>query len=238
MLDTLKKLKGAVVLSIDGEEVGKIKDFYFDDDHWTIRYFIVNTGSWFLKYHVLISPYQIIELDRENSQVKTSLSKKMIENAPQSETERPMSRLYEEKYSAYYQIPYYWSDPALPWPGTTLPMIYAQNQISNPDFNEYVREKNKDIDQEINTSHLRSFKEVLGYKVHAQDKTFGNVEDIIMYDESYSLKYLVVDMINLFPSKSIIVSTEWVTKISWAEEEIYVNLSKQQIESSPIHTTL
>lgn len=30
---------------IDGD-IGTIKEFYFDDRHWTIRYIVANTGNW------------------------------------------------------------------------------------------------------------------------------------------------------------------------------------------------
>jgi hypothetical protein len=45
MLIKAKTLKGYKLDSKDGE-VGKVKDFYFDDKHWTIRYLVADTGNW------------------------------------------------------------------------------------------------------------------------------------------------------------------------------------------------
>lgn len=56
MLIKAKKLKGYKLDSLDGE-IGKVKEFYFDDKHWTIRYLVADTGNWLTGRQVLISPY-------------------------------------------------------------------------------------------------------------------------------------------------------------------------------------
>ena len=40
----------------DGD-IGHVKDFYFNDQQWVIRYVIADTGSWLPGRLVLISPY-------------------------------------------------------------------------------------------------------------------------------------------------------------------------------------
>jgi hypothetical protein len=44
MLITAKTLEGFKLDSLDGE-IGKVKEFYFDDRHWTIRYLVAETGT-------------------------------------------------------------------------------------------------------------------------------------------------------------------------------------------------
>ena len=39
--------------------IGHVKDFYFDDEAWVIRYLVVDTGSWLSSRKVLISPIAI-----------------------------------------------------------------------------------------------------------------------------------------------------------------------------------
>jgi len=39
MLIKAKALKGYQLHSLDGE-IGRVKEFYFDDKHWTIRYLV------------------------------------------------------------------------------------------------------------------------------------------------------------------------------------------------------
>jgi len=45
MLKKAKTLKGYKLNSRDGE-IGSVKEFYFDDRHWTIRYLVADTGDW------------------------------------------------------------------------------------------------------------------------------------------------------------------------------------------------
>ena len=45
MLHTMNELEGYTVGATDGD-IGHVKDFYFDDATWVIRYLIVDTGSW------------------------------------------------------------------------------------------------------------------------------------------------------------------------------------------------
>src|SRR5687767_2340606 len=55
MLRNIKDLRGYVIRAIDGT-IGKVDDFYFDDEDWGIRYLVVDTGSWLSGRKVLISP--------------------------------------------------------------------------------------------------------------------------------------------------------------------------------------
>ena len=58
MLHKAKTLKGYKLESLDGE-IGKVKEFYFDDRYWTIRYLVADTGNWLTGRQVLISPYAL-----------------------------------------------------------------------------------------------------------------------------------------------------------------------------------
>jgi hypothetical protein len=55
MLCKAKTLTDYKLESLDGE-IGKVKEFYFDDRHWTIRYLVADTGNWLAGRQVLISP--------------------------------------------------------------------------------------------------------------------------------------------------------------------------------------
>jgi hypothetical protein len=63
MLFTVKTLKGYRLDAIDGD-IGQVKEFYFDDRYWTIRYLVANTGYWLPGRQVLISPYALGSIDR------------------------------------------------------------------------------------------------------------------------------------------------------------------------------
>jgi len=63
MLSKAKTLKGYKMQSLDGE-IGKVKEFYFDDRHWTIRYLVAETGNWLVDRQVLISPYALVAVNQ------------------------------------------------------------------------------------------------------------------------------------------------------------------------------
>ena len=58
MKRSLNSLIGFHMGATDGE-IGKVKDFYFDDESWTVRYLVVKTGNWLSDKKVLISPTSI-----------------------------------------------------------------------------------------------------------------------------------------------------------------------------------
>ena len=81
MLSKAKTLKGYKLDSLDGE-IGKVKEFYFDDRHWTIRYLVAETGTWLADRQVLISPYALVAVNKEEQNIAVDLTKKQIEDSP------------------------------------------------------------------------------------------------------------------------------------------------------------
>ena len=81
MLSKAKSLEGYKLDSLDGE-IGKVKEFYFDDRHWTIRYLVAETGTWLADRQVLISPYALAAVNNEERNIAVDLTKKQIEASP------------------------------------------------------------------------------------------------------------------------------------------------------------
>ena len=54
MLCKATTLSGYRLNSLEGE-IGKVKEFFFDDRYWTIRYLVADTGNWLTGRQVLIS---------------------------------------------------------------------------------------------------------------------------------------------------------------------------------------
>ena len=91
MLWQAKNLKNYKLAARNGE-IGKSKDIYFDDQSWTVRYLIVDTGGWLSGRQVLISPYVLDKPDDNNKVIPVSLTKEKIENSPSIDADRPVSR--------------------------------------------------------------------------------------------------------------------------------------------------
>lgn len=229
MLRSLQNLTDAVILATDGE-IGSVDQFYFDDEKWTVRYLVVKTGSWIARKKVLISPIAVQGFDRSLNVIRVSLTRKQVEESPDLDTDKPVSRQMEAQFHDYYRWPYYWTGAGVwgiaPYPGGMIGRPYPiPSTRTDPSSGEQPEEKGD--------PHLRSSHTVRGYGIEATDRRFGHVEDFIFDDESWTIRYLVIDTVNFWPSKSVLVSPEWVGSISWADRKFRVNLTEEQIKNSP-----
>ena len=98
MLSKVKTLKGYSIQTSDGETIGKVKEFYFDDRHWTVRYLVANTGNWLTGRQVLVSPYALVAINNDHQDIVTDLTKKQIEKSPSLDSHKPVSRQFEDEY--------------------------------------------------------------------------------------------------------------------------------------------
>ena len=121
MLNKAKTLKGYKLGCIDGD-IGKVKEFYFDDQHWTIRYLVADTGNWLTGRQVLISPHALVAVIVEEQLIAIDLTKKQIEDSPSLSSDKPVSRQFEENYYGYYGWPAYWEGPYM-WGSYSYPFI-------------------------------------------------------------------------------------------------------------------
>ncbi|MGQ9572218.1 MAG: PRC-barrel domain-containing protein [Dehalococcoidia bacterium] len=87
--------------------------------------------------------------------------------------------------------------------------------------------------RESEDPHLRSVKEVTGYHIQATDGEIGHVEDFILDDEDWVIRYMVVDTRNWLPGKKVLVAPGWVENIDWSESKVAVGLSREEIKDSP-----
>ena len=81
--------------------------------------------------------------------------------------------------------------------------------------------------------HLRSANEVQGYCIGAKDGEIGHVEDFIVDDTSWKIRYLVVDTQNWLPGKKVLISHKWVSSINWNNQTVAVDMTRATIEKSP-----
>ena len=60
---------------------------------------------------MLISPYALVAVNKEEQHISVDLTKKQIEDSPALNSDKPVSRQFEEGYYGYYGLPPYWSGP-------------------------------------------------------------------------------------------------------------------------------
>jgi len=212
MLIYAADLKGLVVRATDGE-LGTVEEFYFDDETWRIRYLIVETGTWLSGRKVLISPISILRADWAEKRLEVSLTKQQVEASPEVDTQKPVSRQQESDYLGYYGYPIYWSSL------TTYPT----------DVNPL---PNTPIDAPGDT-HLRSSEAVEGYYIEATDGEIGHLDGFVVDDATWDIRFIEVSTRNWWPGKRVLVSPEWVQRVSWTASRVYVDLPRETIQGAP-----
>jgi hypothetical protein len=218
MLTNAKLLKGFVIRTTDGE-IGAVDQLYFDDETWAIRYFTLETGSWLAGRQVLVSPISIVHTDWQAKRLDVVLTKKQVENSPNIETHRPVSRQDEATYLGYYGYPYYWGFyPA----GLADPAANFDNEV----LADKIRRESTD-------SHLRSTEAVTGYHIEATDGEVGHVQGFVIDDENWAVRYMEVATRNWWPGKKVLVSPAWIERVSWTDSKVFIRLSREAIQSGP-----
>jgi len=221
MLYKAKELKGYKLHSLDGE-IGKVKEFYFDDTHWTIRYLVADTGHWLMDRQVLLSPYALVAVNNEKQYIAVDLTKQQIEDSPSLDSHKPVSRQFEDAYYGYYG-----------WPGYGVPYMWGPYPYIVRDRKQW---KESADSKKAWDPHLRSTHDVSGRNVQALDGEIGHVEDFVIDDETWAIRYLIIDTLNWWPGKKVLISPRWIERVSWSEGKVFVNLRREAIKQSPEYT--
>lgn len=216
--------------ALDGS-VGKPKDALFDDRFWTLRYLVADTGNWLPGKKVLVSPLHLIQpsTDLSRHSFPVNLSKSQIERCPSLDEDAPVSRQYEIEYARYYNHGFYWAGSSAF--GASPTPVYGSDVGVDRQSEDLKRHAEKI--GEIEQCHLRSTNEVLGYQIDAKDDAFGHLEDIIMEDNIWKLRYAVVDSRNWLPGKKFLIDLDWIQDLDWSGKQVSVRLTRKQIESAP-----
>jgi sporulation protein YlmC with PRC-barrel domain len=219
MIRAVKHLRGLAIEATDGP-IGSVHDVYFDDEKWTVRYYVIDTGKWLPGRKVLIPPHVIRETTPGHPAVAVNLTREQIRNSPDMDTERPVSRPAEFVLYRYYGWTPYW-----------FPLEPATPVAVHGDAAE--REREAIASQRGEDANLRSAKEVIGYHVEASDGEIGHIEDFLIDDQSSRIRYAVVDTKNWLPGKTVLIAPEWIREMKWSESKVYVNPSRDAVRNSP-----
>lgn len=220
MQRTVESMIGYKLRATD-DDLGKVKDLYFDDVTWTVRYIEVDAGSWLSQRRVLISPVNVGDPDWARHVLPVALTKEQVKESPPAGKDKPVSRQFEAELSTYYGWPQYWAAPPPGGiPAQTAPAVA-------------VAEREEERDEAGFDPHLRSSREICGYHIKATDDEIGHVEDLIVDTDAWMIRYLVVDTRNWLPGRKVLVARQWAHSIEWNERRVHVDLSRSQIKDSP-----
>jgi hypothetical protein len=206
---------------LDGD-IGHVKDFYFDDKTWAVRYLVANTGSWLRGRLVLLSPHAFSRFDQARKILLINLSRKQIENSPSIESHKPVSRQFEEEYYRYYGWPGYWQGGGV-WGMGSFPVSAPPPTPKNR--RHHGHNQRDDI-------HLRSTRAVTGYHIQATDGAIGDVSGFMVDGRSWAIRELVVETSHWYAGKKILLLPENIDRISYENSTVFVNLTKEDIRQT------
>ena len=222
MRRSLNDLVGYTIRANDGD-IGTVSEFYFDDNGWTIRYLVVDTGGWLSGRKVLISPVALGSPDWESRTFPVNLTKEQVQNSPSIDIDKPISRQHETELHGYYGWPVYWGG------GSGFGGVQASPLFVMETTNE---DETAPEDAEGDT-HLRSTSQVTGNHIEATDGEIGHLESFMVDDETWAILYLLVDTRDWLPGKRILVSPRWIKRVSWPTSRVLVDLTRDAIRNSP-----
>jgi uncharacterized protein YrrD len=238
MLRSLDNLANYAIEATDGV-VGHVKDFYFDDHSWVVRYLVVHTGAWLGGKSVLISPVSIGEPNWTERLLPVAITREQVRHSPDIDTDKPVSRQHEARFFDYYRYPYYWGGAGL-WGGGFYPgvsMLGEGYAFTDAEYDRADRERVQTPGEAASTahgdSHLRSCKSVIGYSIYARDGTIGEVKEMLVDERTWAIRYFVVNTSSWWVGHSVLVTPQWIERVSWPERGVYVNLTRQAVKESP-----
>jgi hypothetical protein len=239
MLRTLSELHDYTIGAVDGA-IGHVKDLYLDDGAWVVRYLVVETGDWLSSRRVLISPMALGAPDWENRKLPVSVTKEQVRSSPDVDTEQPVTRQHEEEYSGYYGFPYYWGGTGF-WGGGMYPNTLMTSYGSASALSAMQLEADNARARAVahpghnDDPHLRSCAAIDGYHLHASDGEIGHVCGMLIDDETWAVRYLIVDTSNWWIGHQLLVAPAWITGVSWLDATVSVKLARQEIKDAPAY---
>ena len=241
MLRSLNEMEKYSIRATDGD-IGQVKDFYFDDVAWVIRYLVVEAGSWLNSKKVLISPISIQTPDWEQRVLPVRITKEQVKKSPDIDTEKPVSLQHQREYHDHYGYPYYWGGHGI-WGGGLYPIAMMPGYVYGDDivarraaeaaYAKAERQRHRNDDP-----HLRSCQAVVGYHVHASDGEIGHVESLIVDQDTWAIRYFVVNTSNWWLGHKVLVAPQWITGVHWANQTVSVDMTREAVRTSPaFHST-
>jgi hypothetical protein len=205
-MKTLRRLEGFRVLG-EGETLGKVMDAYFDDHVWAVRDLVV-AGSGRHARLWWLSPHSILRIDQRRRTIETTITAAQWRTTAPDEPDTAIPRATWTGLLKYYGFPYSWR-------GLDRAVAPRVPSSSGPEL------------------HLRSERRFRHYLVHALDGELGHVEDLLVDEHSWAVRYLVVDTRRWRPGGRVLLAPEWVLYVSWLEQSVHTSLEQKTVRTAP-----
>jgi hypothetical protein len=226
MLRSIYDMRGYTIRARDGA-IGQIDHFLFDDRTGNVRYLVVRIGSWLLGQRVLLAPQVLSAVSEPFQMLDVALTRQQIKDSPDLLTNPPISRqqgvagLRDDGYPLGWDM--------LPGPWFRNMSWYAVSATVGD------VERRDESDTHRNDPHLRSTREVIGYRLQASDGAIGQVVDFIVDDTAWAVRSVVVDTGVWLPGKRVLLPLQRIKDIHWSDSTVEVGLLRATVKRHPAY---
>ena len=229
MLWNASAIKGYAIEASDGR-LGTVSDLLFEDVGWVTRWLVVDTGSWLPGRKVLL-PLSALGLpDHVLRHFPVKLTMQQVKDSPNVDLDQPVSRQIEAHVYDYFGWDPHWAGSFAPMSNAIASPFVAPpiERWLNPDDLNRTDDRPNEGDP-----HLRSIAAVIGHHVHAADGEIGHVEDLLVDDAGWNIRYVKVDTRNWWPGERVLISPRSVRMIDWDDKLIHLDVNRQKVKDSP-----
>jgi hypothetical protein len=200
-------LFGYSLAARDGE-IGSVHDVLFDDSTWTVRYFTVDTGPWKFGRRVLIPPQRVESPRSTERKLPVHLMRSEVESSLDETMDEPVGLQHRAACHLYYG-----------WSVWLDGLGHFDRRQPAPHIGW----------------NLRSARQMRGYSLAARDGTIGYVDDFLLLEESWELKYFVIATKRGWAPKRVLIPPEWIDAVSWTGREVRAAMSRSAVDESPVY---
>jgi hypothetical protein len=213
MLRSVKELRNYTIRAYEGD-LGGVCDFYFDVQTWTLRYLAVETVEWQARRQVLISTIAVSSASRTERSFAVNLTKEQIEGSPLIDQGGSVSRSDEMRLVNYFGWPVYWrvGDKPAPADSGTPSEWWEEERIA---------------------SSLHSLGAMTGCNIRTTDGEIGHVADFLVDDDSWVIRYFVLDARTWLANRYVVLSPAWIDQFDWLTGRMKTDLSREAVKNSP-----
>ncbi len=212
MLLSAKRLLGRNVRGAD-DSIGLLRDVFFTEKSGNVRYLAVEAGDWLEGREILLAPQSLENARPDVYELRTRLSRHMVEHSPPVTADLPISRAYEVRLHKHYGWARYWGASSEDAATSATVVLETPGVEVDPD--------------------LRSVKDALGHRLHASDGEIGHLDDLLIDPLHWEIAYAVAKTRNWLPGRTVVIPRGAILQVRWDARAVTVELTREQIRAAP-----
>jgi hypothetical protein len=230
----VRQLLGRTMVGRDGV-VGRLRDLYVSDRDWSVRHVVVERPGVLRAPKVIVPPGLVRweEAWRDKGALGVAMGRDELARQPHHATLRPLSRQFEAERSGVGsgegahagagQHPLVPGLAAYSYP--PIPVAATSPRAAGRQVRGAAEATAPEAAAD-RLAHLRSLRELLGYKLRGRNERLGRIVDFAASDEPLAITHLVV---RGFLEDELRVSCSLVLAIDWFKQQVTVSRSRREL---------